>query len=181
MMNTAYSARLPRKLLTFGLITLLLCGSLSNHVMAAPGDLYPFFGGGGKLFDSAVFAKDIALQPDNRIVVAGGFFNEATNNHDFALTRYNSNGSLDHSFGSAGKVTTDLFGASDEVMSVVIQPDGKIVSGGGLSTGLTTLISRSPGITRMAVWTPHSARAAKSPLTFPGTRTGALRSRFRLP
>ena len=51
-------------------------------------------------------------------------------NVDFALARYNSDGSLDTTFGTGGKVTTG-FGSNDAIaISVVIQPDGKIVVAG---------------------------------------------------
>ena len=48
---------------------------------------------------------------------------------DFLIVRYRSDGSLDPSFGSAGRVYTDL-GGQDWVGEVVIQPDGKIVAAG---------------------------------------------------
>src|SRR5262249_38058999 len=46
-------------------------------------------------------------------------------------TRYNSNGTLDTSFGTGGKVTTTL-GDTDGVSSIKVQPDGKIVTAGGI-------------------------------------------------
>ena len=45
---------------------------------------------------------------------------------DFALVRYNPDGSLDTAFGSGGKVVTD-FGEYDSGFAAAIQPDGKIV------------------------------------------------------
>ncbi|HEY5616144.1 MAG TPA: delta-60 repeat domain-containing protein, partial [Bacteroidota bacterium] len=52
------------------------------------------------------------------------------NGSDFALARYNADGSLDLSFGSGGKVTTDFLGLADVANAVAIQPDGKIVAVG---------------------------------------------------
>ena len=49
---------------------------------------------------------------------------------DFALVRYNLNGTLDTSFGGTGEVTTDLGTAFDVAKDVAIQPDGKIVAAG---------------------------------------------------
>src|SRR3990172_7959173 len=71
------------------------------------------------------FAFTAAIQPDGRIVAAGtaapgGFCCQ------FALARYNSDGSLDATFGIGGKVTT-LFSGDTEARSVAIQPDGRIV------------------------------------------------------
>ena len=48
---------------------------------------------------------------------------------DFALARYNPNGSLDTSFSGDGKQTTD-FGDGDVANGVAIQGDGKIVAVG---------------------------------------------------
>jgi len=74
-------------------------------------------------------ANSVAIQPDGKIVVAG-YSNNGSNN-DFALVRYNTDGSLDTNFDSDGKVTTDIGGDSnDAAYSVAIQSDGKIVAAG---------------------------------------------------
>ena len=50
---------------------------------------------------------------------------------DFALARYNANGSLDNAFGSFGRVATDIAsGSQDAAIGMVLQPDGKIVTAG---------------------------------------------------
>lgn len=72
----------------------------------------------------------MALQPDGKLVVVG----DADAN--FALARYNSNGSLDESFGAGGKVITS-FGGTDQAAGVILQPDGKIVVAGQTDTGLS--------------------------------------------
>ncbi|HYV92540.1 MAG TPA: T9SS type A sorting domain-containing protein [Chitinophagales bacterium] len=74
-------------------------------------------------------AACIAIQNDNKIVV-GGY--SRYGDQDFELARYNSNGTIDLSFGSLGKVTTSFFPnySGDEAYSVVIQSDGKIVLAG---------------------------------------------------
>jgi uncharacterized delta-60 repeat protein len=53
---------------------------------------------------------------------------------DFALARYNPDGSLDATFGNGGTVTTDFLGAEDDVFSVLIHPDGKIVAVGSANS-----------------------------------------------
>ena len=73
-------------------------------------------------------AVAVALQPDGKIVVVG-FSDVGAGNNDFAVVRYNANGSLDFSFDVDGKVTTGI-GADDQARSVAIQPDGKIVVAG---------------------------------------------------
>ena len=83
-------------------------------------------------------AFDIALQPDGKIVVAGTKDIAEGATQDFALARYNANGSLDASFGSGGKVTTDFFSNLDDAKAVALQSDGKIVVGGSAVTATNT-------------------------------------------
>ena len=52
----------------------------------------------------------------------------------FALARYKPDGTLDESFGTAGKVTTEFLGFDDSANAIAIQSDGKIVAAGGAST-----------------------------------------------
>jgi uncharacterized delta-60 repeat protein len=100
----------------------------------APGDLDTSFGDDGKVFtdfgsDSSGTAHAIALQPDGKIVVAGGGYHGSGS--DFALARYLPNGTLDASFGSTGQVLTDLGSSSlDTALDLVLQSDGKIVVAG---------------------------------------------------
>ena len=72
----------------------------------------------------------MALQPDGKLVVAGD------SDANFALARYNSDGSLDASFGAGGKVITS-FGGTDQASAVILQPDGKIVVAGQTDTGIS--------------------------------------------
>src|SRR5437870_162122 len=81
-------------------------------VIAAPGDLDPSFGSGGKvttsLGSSADVAQALVVQRDGKLVAAGSTVSD--NNRDFALVRYDNDGNLDSSFGSGGKVTTPFGG-----------------------------------------------------------------------
>ena len=105
---------------------------------AAPGDLDTTFGTGGKVTTDFSGGTDqafaVALQTDGKIVVAGeaktGYSRE-----DFALARYHPNGTLDTTFGTGGKVTTDFAGDTDQVFAVALQPDGKIVVAGEAKAG----------------------------------------------
>jgi uncharacterized delta-60 repeat protein len=99
----------------------------------AQGALDPSFGAGGKV--TTAFGGDfeqvsaLAIQPDGKIVAAG--VSDANGSPDFALARYNANGSLDQSFGSGGRVLTDFSQQSDdEAFAIAIQPDGKILAAG---------------------------------------------------
>src|SRR5262249_1001076 len=79
----------------------------------------------------------VALQTDGKIVVAGSTNNPNTNSFDFALARYNTNGTIDNAnFGVNGKVITD-FGDDDEVSAIAIQSDGKIVVAGSTNNSNT--------------------------------------------
>jgi uncharacterized delta-60 repeat protein len=72
-------------------------------------------------------AAAVAVQPDGKIVLAGRCANE---DDDWAMLRYNSDGSLDKSFGNGGIVATDLTGGEDYATGIVLQKDGNIVVGG---------------------------------------------------
>jgi uncharacterized delta-60 repeat protein len=100
------------------------------------GTLDTTFGTGGKVITdfgflqqgySYAFGYSVAVQLDGKIVVAGVAY--IGPGRDFALARYNSNGTLDNSFGTGGKVMSD-FTRDDAAFSVAVQPDGKIVLAG---------------------------------------------------
>jgi uncharacterized delta-60 repeat protein len=71
----------------------------------------------------------VAIQADGRIVAAGKSYNGSDD--DFAVSRFNADGTPDSIFGGGdGMVTTDILGSHDIANDVVLQPDGKIVVGG---------------------------------------------------
>ncbi len=96
------------------------------------GDLNSSFGGDGKVttaFDEGAEAHAVALQDDGKIVVAGATLQGGGADTEFALARYNPDGSLDTTFDGDGKVVTG-FGGGDYATSIAIQEDGKIVVAG---------------------------------------------------
>lgn len=98
--------------------------------LTSTGVLDPSFGTGGSVITSFALdaqVNDLKIQKDGKIILVG--FTGAPNSLDFALVRYNSDGSLDASFGSGGIVTTDL-GGNDQIFEVILQPDGKLIVGG---------------------------------------------------
>jgi uncharacterized delta-60 repeat protein len=117
--------------------------SFGAPVHTAPGDLDPAFGVGGKVtrdfFGNRDEARAVAIQPNGQIVIAG-FARSGTDQgpdsalEDFAVGRYNPDGSLDANFGVAGDMLTD-FGGEDRASAVVIQPNGQIVVVGGTCSG----------------------------------------------
>jgi uncharacterized delta-60 repeat protein len=106
------------------------------------GALDPTFGSGGVVVTNVKSATGntpgedrawaIGVQGDGKIVVAG--FSEqggSVSTEDFAVVRYNTNGSLDSTFGSGGIAVTPNFGGGQDVANALaIQPDGKIALAG---------------------------------------------------
>ncbi|HEY6642430.1 hypothetical protein [Povalibacter sp.] len=75
-------------------------------------------------------ARAVTLQDDGRILVAGA--SSTQTNPEFALARYNTDGSLDTAFAGngGGRLTVDFFGFTDIAESVAVMTDGRIVLGG---------------------------------------------------
>jgi len=83
------------------------------------GSLDNSFGNGGKVitnFGGSSTGLDVGIQSDGKLVM-GGYAN-ITENADFALARYNLDGSLDDTFGSGGKVITDLSYSSNDTVKL---------------------------------------------------------------
>ena len=101
------------------------------------GTLDASFGSNGTVTTAIGASNDqgqaMALQPDGKIVVAGYSF--IGTSEDFAVVRYNPDGSLDASFGSNGTVTTAIGSGEDRGYAVAIQADGKIVVTGRSHNG----------------------------------------------
>jgi uncharacterized delta-60 repeat protein len=102
------------------------------------GSLDTSFDSDGKVttpvLSSDEWANAVAIQANGKIVVAG-FSNNGSNN-DFAVVRYNSDGSLDTSFDSDGKLTTPVLSGADQANAVAIQRNGKILVAGTSSGSL---------------------------------------------
>ncbi|MGI8683964.1 MAG: Calx-beta domain-containing protein [Acidimicrobiales bacterium] len=99
----------------------------------ATGTLDPGFGVNGVVVtdfagDSDVAAA-LAVAPDGSIVVAGQ--TATSGGSEFAVARYRPDGTLDPSFGTGGKATTDFGVSSQGATSVAVQPDGRVVVVGG--------------------------------------------------
>jgi uncharacterized delta-60 repeat protein len=63
------------------------------------------------------------VQNDGKIVVVGSVLNAATGDQDILISRFNPNGILDASFGSGGKVITNI-GSNDVALDVTLQKVG---------------------------------------------------------
>lgn len=88
-----------------------------------------------KISDDSV-AQAVAIQADGKIVVAG--FDQTPGNTDFAIVRYNPDGSLDNTFAGDGTVTTPIGTGFEEAFAVAIQTDGKIIAAGRTLNGADT-------------------------------------------
>jgi uncharacterized delta-60 repeat protein len=103
-------------------------GSGSDFAVARlnpSGTLDSSFGVAGRVattfgFSSSDAAHTLAVVSSSRIVAAG------ISEGDFAMIRYNSDGTVDSSFGTSGYVTTD-FGGFDSANELLVQPSGKLV------------------------------------------------------
>ena len=117
---------------------LVVAGSSDGHFAVVrhttAGALDTSFGSDGKVLtdvatpafpDELDGARAVAIQSDGKIVAAGNA------GEDFAVVRYNTDGSLDTSFSTDGKVTTDIgTDTVDAAYAMAVQSDGKIVVAG---------------------------------------------------
>jgi len=83
-------------------------------------------------FSYTSIASDVALQLDGKIVVVGHTWSGTEN--QFALARYNGNGTLDTSFGNLGIVSSSFINKNAIARTIKIQNDGKIVVAGHIYT-----------------------------------------------
>jgi uncharacterized delta-60 repeat protein len=98
------------------------------------GSLDTGFGAGGKVLETTIRSRAfaVAVQPDGKIVVAGDAFVPGNPNDvgDALVARYNSDGSIDTSFGDAGQRVIDITVGTDLARNLVLQPNGAIVIAG---------------------------------------------------
>jgi uncharacterized delta-60 repeat protein len=113
-------------------------GSFALARYLPDGSLDPSFGAGGHVETDAGAGSlgALALQPDGKIVVAGSSAYGSPNK--FTLARYDSNGSLDSSFGTDGITTTAVPNSLDAswspegagVAALAVLPDGSVLAAG---------------------------------------------------
>ncbi|MGK4567771.1 hypothetical protein [Flavobacterium sp. 3HN19-14] len=122
----------------------LLLLTLLFTLNAISQELDPTFGNNGKTVtgfgNNRSSANAAALQPDGKLIV-GGSYTSSHGDNDFALVRYNTDGTLDPTFGAGGKVVTDFLEINNDysyINAVYVLPDGKIMALG--TTGKTGFI-----------------------------------------
>ncbi len=110
---------------------------ISNTCYSQAGSLDPGFNGNGRAITSVGTGHDqalaVAIQPDGKIVVAGSAV--IGNARDFAVVRYNVNGTLDNTFSGDGKLTIDFSGGEDIAQAVSVLANGTIIVAGSASVG----------------------------------------------
>jgi len=122
------------------LLALVILVSAATQAAAQAGQLDTTFGNGGiAITDFGIQYQQqvaavgaVAIQANGEIVVAGGVPAGNKNGFpSFAVARYQTNGSLDTTFGVGGfAIVQTLYG---NFTAIAIQSDGKIVAGGGAS------------------------------------------------
>ena len=125
-------AGLFRTSLVIVVCSFALVATQGGVAFAAAGDLDTAFSGDGKFVTDFTPGDDlafgVAIQADGKIVAAGRADGAGGR---FALTRYNTDGTLDATFGGDGQFVTDFTTGDDGAFGVAIQPgDQKIVAAG---------------------------------------------------
>ena len=155
----------------------------------AEGTLDPTFGNGGAVTKPFVngfsdYALAAAAYPGGRILLAGNAntLRQGRSDGDFALARFNADGSGDREFGAkgknAGKVQTHL-GGNDRLHGVAVQTDGSIVAAGstnGIRSSTTnraspqrltsgrTILPNSAGSMSMWIFTASRQNSSSLPV-----------------
>lgn len=119
----------------FLLVSYKINGTLDNAFGIHGGVTTPFPG------NTFARAFAVALQTNGDIVAVGQTGLTETEPSDFALVRYNPDGSVDTTFGNSGFVSTPFPGGTGVAFAntVFIQIDGKIIAVGNSNSGTTTL------------------------------------------
>ncbi len=108
-----------------------------NNIYSQDGSLDYSFGSSGKVITdfglTNEYGYDLAIQSDGKIIVVGKTY--AGTNYDVAIARYNTNGTLDNTFGYGGLIVKNLQNYDDIGQAVILQPDGKILIAGTTFNG----------------------------------------------
>lgn len=122
--------------------------------MSNPGDLDTTFGTGGIVLTDVPGTlidrgNGVVIQSDGKIVVAGTADVNLSTDSKFLVIRYNTDGSLDSSFGTGGIVTTSFTGDGTKGRAIAIDSNNRIVVVGITETNANFAIVRygSDGLT----------------------------------
>ncbi|HYV92930.1 MAG TPA: T9SS type A sorting domain-containing protein [Chitinophagales bacterium] len=138
------------------------------------GSLDVSFNGDGKVITSFpngyATAASASILPSGKIIVAGSVVGYGL---DFALVQYNADGSLDSSFGSNGKLLTDIDSSDDYARKILVQSDGRIVVSGYSSKNFNEDISIARFLSdlNLGIFNPVSASSLIYPNPIHQTET----------
>lgn len=128
---------------------IVIAGAISNNLelgfdmlllrLNADGSLDGGFGNKGYIINKKAFGiyATVAIQADQKIVTACSYWQPGGGYDQFVISRYNTNGTLDETFGENGNAFTDISDADDKPYALKILNDGKIVAAGEANTVLT--------------------------------------------
>src|SRR5262249_5918900 len=104
--------------------------ALEDRSLPSAGSLDPAFGNGGLVTTNLGWTSDqrvvIAQQADGKTIAAGSTPDQ-NGIADFALVRYQTDGSLDPTFGSGGVVKTAITSYGAHIQTIALQINGQIV------------------------------------------------------
>jgi uncharacterized delta-60 repeat protein len=130
-MSTNFLIRVITKAFTFILISTLLTLLIVTIHASDALSLDTSFGADGRVTTSFSAGNDvgsgIAVQSDGKIVVVGTSGDDGSGTSEFAVARFNVDGSLDLSFSGDGMVTTSFLAGNDVGSGIAVQSDDKIV------------------------------------------------------
>ena len=89
------------------------------------------------------FPSALVLQTDGKLVAAAGTSSAQTHG-DYAIVRYNTNGSLDTSYGADGKVIAAGTSDNDIYEGLAVLPDGDVIAAGAGSSASLALTAYAP-------------------------------------
>lgn len=130
--NSFKSKNKTRFFLIYALAAILLTAAASPAAFAADGDLDASFGTNGIVTDNfngsfGIFTRSVKIQTDGKILTGSAVLGADFQNFDFGILRYNTNGTLDTSFGTNGRQIVDVDGGSESLPTILLQADGKII------------------------------------------------------
>jgi uncharacterized delta-60 repeat protein/uncharacterized repeat protein (TIGR01451 family) len=130
------------KIVVAGYGTIITQGNHDDFILVrynTDGSLDTSFDSDGMVVTDIALRNDhghaVALQPDGKIIAVG--YSQNAVDYDFAVIRYNTDGSLDTSFGTDGIVTTPIGSGFEQAFGVTMQTDGKILMAGYSNAGGT--------------------------------------------
>ncbi len=112
----------------FGMARLLTDGALDTS-FDADGKVFTTFAG-----TSSSSARRVLPLPDGKILVAGSAVSSTDN--DFAIARYNWDGTLDYTFDFDGRLTIPMGTSNDYLESIAVRPDGRVLLSGSVWNGV---------------------------------------------